>query len=930
MRTIVFPSRNNTTYRSGYIKLTAIGSEFDQTAIEGHTNTVVDKLKSTQRHTAPDFDGVGLAYLENAMENMRAERSKMTGQPKFIAILPLPLSVRDATAVEWNSSPSSFIDGAYGKIKNTGVGSSNMAAMINNGGNMLGNYLSENSEIARGLGASSSLGSDIVGWLSDKGVDQATNPISEFVLTGSTELSKAVANSPAAMARKMPGRGSSAVLGMQSESSLMNFHNEAAALNGVRQVIYDPGYWQSFQGVNPRQFTLSWDIIPENHEDAINGLEMCARIREFSLPQSVSGVELLSPCYWQVDWSNKYLDSQTLYSSLIINNIEVSYAEQGEWNGASTPKMFKISITFSEAKAPTADIYKNGDSSIDIKVANNGGGSGSQSTSSKGGLRSGRARGGKAGKPGYDGAVGTFGKAPGTFGSGGIGGILGGIGGGTLGDKIGGIIGSGKLGPLSGIAGQIGGALGKTIDGVANVVGGVVSGGVKGYGDLLGDKVGGLIGGAISGNIGKVLGDVVDNAIDDIASSAGKVLKDAITTGDFKDLDKKLGKAAEASALGTVAGAVTEVVGGKIVNKLEEYYGKDLNDDVIKDVVGSLVSGAIGDNKGVQAIADKIEKESAGWVGGATEALFGIFAEPWLVKVEDKAEDIITKTDRKVEDLINTQGMTDVQKADYYKRKEQERKEQDALKAKQREEERKAKEEALRKEAERIQKANEEILTSKKNVENQVRKNAEADVKNQNAGTNGTPTNPPSDLPGSKPKEPVDNTAKVNEDKRLNTMGNRIAVGDSFAKGMGLYNPSVTHKLGVQGRSPAEVYTVVRSINKSLIEKSEVWLSTGTASRIDSDNTSTIRNQLQYLVDAKPCAIIVAGVSEIQGSNATAALANRRIENAVNEFKAKGHPVIFTGAVSAADTLNDNIHPKNSWYMKAGVNFTGCSLNKQP
>ena len=916
MRTIVFPSRNNTTYRSGYIKLTAIGSEFDQTVIEGHTNTVVDKLKNTQRQTTPDFDGVGLAYLENAMENMRAERSKMTGQPKFIAILPLPLSVRDATAVEWNSSPSSFIDGAYGKIKNTGVGSSNMAAMVNNGGNMLGNYLSENSDIARGLGASGSLGSDIVGWLSDKGVDQATNPISEFVLTGSTELSKAVANSPAAMARKMPGKGSSAVLGMQSESSLMHFHNEAAALNGVRQVIYDPGYWQSFQGVNPRQFTLSWDIIPENHEDAINGLEMCARIREFSLPQSVSGVELLSPCYWQVDWSNKYLDSQTLYSSLIINNIEVSYAEQGEWHGASTPKMFKISITFSEAKAPTADIYKNGDSSIDIKTANNGGGSGSQTTSSKGGLRSGKARGGKAGTPGYSGAVGTFGKAPGTSGFGSLGDAIGGVLGGVLG---------GASGPLAGITGQIEGALGKTIDGLTNVVGGVVSGSIKNYGDLLGDTVGGLVGGTIGGNIGKVLGDTVDNAIDDIASSAGKVLKDAITTGDFKDLDKKLGDAAESSLLNQAAGAVTVVVGGKTVDMLEEYYGKDLNDDAIKDVVGAIVSGAIGDDEGIQAIADKIEKEAANWVGGASEALFGIYVEPWLVKAEDKSEDIIRDADRKVEDLINTQGMTDEQKEDYYKRKEEERKEQDALLAKKREEERKAKEEALRKEAERIQKANEDILTSKKAVEDQVKKNAEEDAKNQ---TNGT--NPPSDLPSTKPKDPVDNTSKVNEDKRPSTMGNRIAVGDSFAQGLGLYNPNVTHKLGVQGRSPAEVYTAVRSINKSLIEKSEVWLSTGTANRIDADNTATIRNQLQYLVDAKPCAIIVAGVSEVQGSNATASLANRRIESVVNEFKAKGHPVLFTGAVSAADTLNDRVHPKNSWYMKEGVNFTGCSLDKQP
>ena len=99
---------------------------------------------------------------------------------------------------------------------------------------------------------------------------------------------------------------------------------------------------------------------------------MCARIREFSLPQSVSGVELLSPCYWWIDWSNKFLDSQTLYSNLVIDDLQIDYAQNGEWHGASTPKMFKISITFKEAKAPTADLYKNGDNFIPVGTGASG------------------------------------------------------------------------------------------------------------------------------------------------------------------------------------------------------------------------------------------------------------------------------------------------------------------------------------------------------------------------------------------------------------------------------------------------------------------------------------------------------------------------------------------------------------------------------
>lgn len=599
-RTIVFPSRNNITYRSGFIKLSAFGSEFDQAEIEGNTEQVVEKLKNTARQTSPDFDGEGLRYLKNAVQNMYTERSKMHGEIKFVAILPLPLAVTDTTAIEWSSAPSSFIEGAYGKVKAAGIGESSTTATATTVLNAAGNYAAEKT------------GAGFLAGAGDKGLQMAQNALGygsgnnslvEHINNSHHELSKAIANSPAANAYLKPGAGTRQILGLNSDKSLMDFHNEAAALNGTRQIIFDPGYWQSFQGVQPRGFTLTWDIIPENHEDAINGLEMCARIREYSLPQSVSGVELLSPCYWQVDWSNEYLDAQTLYSNLVITNIQVDYAQNGEWHGASTPKMFRITINFSEAKAPTADIYKYGDNFIDVAVAARG-------------TARGRGRGGRRGTPGYDGPTGTFGLP---FPNGGVGGTnnsgvwnnipgmpditnipgmpdltkpgsIGGIGdilkGGTILDKI---------------KSQVGGVLGKIVEGI-----------VKAGGGALGDKIDDLLGG-LGGNFGKILGDFVDKTIDSSTAAAAKVLKDAINSGDFSNISDKLKDAVLKSYdLDDITTKIGGELSGKILDKI------NVKDDEIREILDKIAKGELeaNDEEIKRILKSKAEEKFKGLLGG--------------------------------------------------------------------------------------------------------------------------------------------------------------------------------------------------------------------------------------------------------------------------------------------------------------------------
>lgn len=892
MRTVVFPNANNTTFRSGYIKLSAYGSEWDQAVIEGNTAQLVEKLKNTARQAAPDNDAKGLAYLRNAVKNMQIERSKMHGTLKFIGILPLPLAVRDQMSVDWSSAPSAFIDGAYGRIKGAGIGQASTYATATTLLDSAGNYLAENVPM---MGWAANGGTRALdAGANTFGLGSGNNGFVEMVNNGGAYLASSVANSPAAQAYMKPGAGTKQILGMKSDQSLMTFHNEAAALNGTRQIIFDPGYWQSFQGVNPRGFTLTWDIIPENHEEAISGLELCARIREFSLPQSVSGVELLSPCYWQIDWSNYYLDSQTLYSNLVIKNIEVDYAQNGEWHGSSTPKMFRITIQFEEAKAPTADIYKNGSSFIDVAVAASGGKGGSTAQGSKGPLTTGKARGGNAGNAGYDGAVGEFGKAPGTGGitdpAGTIGGSTGGTGGGILGtitqgQKVAGSILGGNWGPLDGIRQQIGNTIGGVIDNLAGTAGVLAGGTVGGIGDKTGDMVGGIIS-SMGGNsdLAKAVGDFANSTIDKATAAGAKVLADAIRTGDFKDLDSRLGDAALNSVAGGLVNTVGGAIGGNIVKLAELIPGVDFDPAVEKLIEGAgkqMIADVLnGDNP---FKSENLEKYGNQIINGVV----GGYLNPVLEKVEDKLEDWAELAENKVEDFILMQSDLPPEE------KERIMKERLAKRA----EEAKALEEARKKEAEADAKALEE--ERKRIIEEEKKKWQEE----QEA-----------------PKEPE----KPRNNDPIKPNGKTIAIGDHIAQHLGTFgSQKASISDGNASRAPGAVKAAILGLNADDLKGSEVFLSTGILKdpRVNDENKKLITEQIEILTK-NACMTTVAGVP---AGSPNAEEVNKMLSEIIKTMAGNGHRVKFAG------TLPENWESKDagSWVKSTAANFTGCSKNQR-
>lgn len=555
---LVFPHQNNRTYRAGYVQLMAFASDYSLKDIAGSVDQTLDyKQKNTKaKKRAQTFNGDASAYLANARANNRRFRKIPGTKLAFTAILPMPLGIGETTNIDWNSSPSGFNQQIVGAAYQAG---SSWASYIKSGGTFndtIQGYIGDTKEFATkavdALASSVPGGEAVVNGAKTAGrfvgdlVDASvlgSNVIAGTVL-GDNSMHQAAMGSVAGGMVTRPSKKM-----MQLQGPLMDYAREAAAINGRRQIINDPGYWQNFQGVSPRSFTLRWTIIPENHEDAMNGLALCARIKEFSLPESVSEVELLSPHYWQIQFSNPLVQSQLLYNNLVIKTINVTFMENGEVHLSGTPKKFDIEITFEEAKAPDAEVYKVYDESL-------------------------RLQGGKLrNSPSV--ATASIPK----LGGGGAGGLGG----------IGGSLGSVFPGKFGGLGSNPLGALGGLTNSALGAVAGIAGGAIGGLSSAIGNNLGGAVGSVFGDYTGNLVADTVSNAV----NSAGSVLVDSIATGNFDNLGDRMKDAALAGATATVIDAASEVV-GEYVSKVTDYAMETLGDtlggvtDWLESAVGSI------------------------------------------------------------------------------------------------------------------------------------------------------------------------------------------------------------------------------------------------------------------------------------------------------------------------------------------------------
>ena len=135
---------------------------------------------------------------------------------------------------------------------------------------------------------------------------------------------------------------------------------EAASTFGFRKPMVDPGMFQNYSGSSPRGFSFSFDLIPNNSEEAYSIMNIILNLKKFSLPRSIiGGVSLLAPFSFEIEIGNDWMKKLINMNDVVMTEIGVNYGADGNMQMFSNgmPKFIQLNLAFAERSLVTAEFY---------------------------------------------------------------------------------------------------------------------------------------------------------------------------------------------------------------------------------------------------------------------------------------------------------------------------------------------------------------------------------------------------------------------------------------------------------------------------------------------------------------------------------------------------------------------------------------------
>ena len=173
--------------------------------------------------------------------------------------------------------------------------------------------------------------------------------------------------SPSGIAKKVAGATSGAastVAGgaadVMSGITLDKVLGASASALGQRKPLIDPGYFQNYSGSDPREFTMTWDLVPSSGAEANDIVMIIMKLKEYSAPSKmVNGVSLWAPHFFSIEFGNPFISAMAKIDRVVIKNISVDYGADGfmQQHFDGMPKHMTLSLTFAECDMSTADDY---------------------------------------------------------------------------------------------------------------------------------------------------------------------------------------------------------------------------------------------------------------------------------------------------------------------------------------------------------------------------------------------------------------------------------------------------------------------------------------------------------------------------------------------------------------------------------------------
>ena len=136
--------------------------------------------------------------------------------------------------------------------------------------------------------------------------------------------------------------------------------NRGANLLGANKVLVNPGYFQNYTGTEPRRFSFSFTLIPNNSEEAKRLVGIITTIKKYSSATKTFGLLLTAPHFFSITFGNEYLNKLTNIRPCVVSSIDVNYSSSGfmETTMDGMPKQMMLSITFLETSTLTIEDWE--------------------------------------------------------------------------------------------------------------------------------------------------------------------------------------------------------------------------------------------------------------------------------------------------------------------------------------------------------------------------------------------------------------------------------------------------------------------------------------------------------------------------------------------------------------------------------------------
>lgn len=146
------------------------------------------------------------------------------------------------------------------------------------------------------------------------------------------------------------------ILGVSIHKAL----GEIASKSGNRKSLVNPGYFQDYRGTQPRNFTFTWDFMPNSKEEAQEITEILMKLKKYSLPTTYGvGLGLLSPYLFDIRIGNDTINTLITMNDVVCTNMSISYSADNalQMFGDGMPKYMTLQMSFAERTTVTADDY---------------------------------------------------------------------------------------------------------------------------------------------------------------------------------------------------------------------------------------------------------------------------------------------------------------------------------------------------------------------------------------------------------------------------------------------------------------------------------------------------------------------------------------------------------------------------------------------